>query len=305
MRIKKDKLKKNKQKKDKVKKEKLTFKRISEKRIRIPKIIRLATVGIILIILIFSIINANSAFNAAETTIKNYETLNYTHNGNFNYRVYLKNNTVYGGKEYLNPGEAKYFKKIIDHINASFTYTFYINKTAEIFGSYSLNSEIQTNQWTKKYTLIPATQINTTGTKLNIIEEFPIDYQFYENIIDEINQETGITASSPNLIYKFDINLNIKVEERTIVQFFTQSINVELGGNLIDISDVLSDTKRGANTETQKIFHRWKDLFHVNFRLNEYVKYLLQNYHLLIVPRTLQQIYPLQPYGYTEFDLLL
>lgn len=231
-------------------------KTLSEKRIRLPKIFRLTIIGVIAIILLFSIISAYGAYNKQETTTKIIETLNYNHYGYFNYKVYLKNNTVYGGREYLNPGEGKYFRKIVDHINASFSYTFYINKTATITGSYSLIAEIQSTLWTKQYTLIPNTQINANGRSLNFTQEFPIDYQYYGGIVTQIDQETGITTSSPSLILKFNIFLNANVEGQSLIQSFTPSINVSLSGNTIDISEVLSNSQSGRNTDSQEIFHQ-------------------------------------------------
>ena len=228
----------------------------TSKRIRVPKIIRLTTIGIIAIMIVFSIYNVNAAYNKPEITKKTYETLSYNHNGNFDYKVYLLNNTVYEGKEYLAPGEGKYFKKIIKNINASFKYNFYITSTAEISGHYSLGAEIQTSQWTKRYTLITEKKFNSTGYTFNFTEEFPIDYRYYENVTNQINQETGITISNPNLVLIFNIFLSIKTGERNIIQYFTPSLNLTLGGNTLDISEKLSQTKRGADQETLEIFHQ-------------------------------------------------
>ncbi|MGF3555266.1 MAG: DUF5305 family protein [Thermoplasmatota archaeon] len=242
--------------KQKIEEGKQRLKRISEKRIRLPRLVRYTIIGVITIILLFSIITTYAAYNKPEKTTRTYETLSYNHNGNFDYRVYLKNNTVYEGREYLNPGEGKYFRKIVDYINASFTYIFYISKISNISGSYSLNGEIQTNQWTKKYTLIPETIITSKATTLNFTEDFQIDYQYYENVVNQINQEIGITTTNPILCLKFDIILNVNVEGKTIKQYFTPSINLTLGSSIIDISENLSKTQTGGITKTEEIIHQ-------------------------------------------------
>jgi len=230
-----------------------------KKRVYIPKTIRLTIIGVIAIILLFSTIKVYDAYNKPKTTTATYEALICDHNSFYDYKVYLKNNTIYEDREYLLPGEGRYFRKIVDHINASFTYNVYIDKIAEITCSYTQIAELQTNLWNKTYLLIPQKQINSYGKSLDFTEKFPIDYQYYEAIVKQIDEEIGIMSSNQILVIKFNIFLDVNIQGKNFTQFFNSSINVSLGGNLIDISENLTDNKKDVSMGSKEIFHKEVD----------------------------------------------
>ena len=110
-----------------------SMKKRNNKRIKLSKNIRLAGLMILLLVLIFSLVSANAAYQKQEITQKPIVILTYSQTGSYDYTVYLKNNTVYEGKEYLKPYDnLKIFKNLVDSIQARFTYIYNLDKTADI-----------------------------------------------------------------------------------------------------------------------------------------------------------------------------
>ena len=225
-----------------------------KKRIKLQKNHRLIVIGVIGLLLLFSAVSAYSAYQKQETTTETVPVVSYSQAGSFNYRAYLKENTIYQNKEYLLPGEGIYFKNIIENITTSFTYTFNIDKNAEISGSYRLSAEIQTSIWTKNY---PITAENSTGTFQEngiraefTIEPFEIDLDYYDNIITKIEGETGVTVASPKLVIKCIITIFAKTEEKTIYKTFTPSLSLSLKTKQIEITE--PETNYLSNVETEK-----------------------------------------------------
>lgn len=225
------------------------------KRKKIPKNIRIPILAIITLILVFSAYTAYAAYQKPTTAKQTVITTKYGQTGSFNYLVYLKNNTVYN-KTVLYPGEGSYFKQIVDHINLSFTYSFNIDKDADISGSYSIQAQIQTEQWTKTYTLIPFKTFAVTGKTVTFTQSIPINYTFYENILTKINTETGITASSPILAITSNVFVSAKTGGDNVTESFQFPITLSLNEKIIKISDVLSQSEPGTLTEKVSVFQQ-------------------------------------------------
>jgi len=242
------KIKRRKKPREKIKN--TALKNILDKRIKLPNNIRLGVIGIIFLFLIFSAFNANAIDEKPELNIKTTVTFAYSQNGDFDYIIYLTDNMVYDGRTKIKPVDNLIaFRNIVDHIDASFTYNFYSSKTASITGEYILTSLIETDMWSKKYTLASG-QFNNSFN-----EEFPIDYLYYENVTKVINEETGVTASNPQLIIECNIyNLRVKSKEYTFDPGrFIHSMTVSLNEKTIDFSDNLKNEISGVKTTEEKI----------------------------------------------------
>lgn len=227
------------------------------KRKRIPKTIRLAILAVVALFLIFSAYTAYAAYKKPTTTEQTSVMIRYGQTDTFDYLVYLKSNTVYN-KTVLRPGEGSYFKQIVDHINASFNYVFNIDKDATISGSCSVQAKIQTDQWTKTYTLVPSKAFSANGRTTSVKQSFPINYSFFENILAQINSETGVTASGASLIITSNAFVSAKTSEKTSEKTITDSfqfpITISLNDKIIKISDTLSQYTPGEITRKVDVF---------------------------------------------------
>ena len=232
------------------------LKTVNKKRIRLPNKIRFAVIGFLGLLLLFSAFTLNAAYSKPELTEKSREIMTYSQHAYFNYKVYLEESTVYEGKEYLNPGEGVNFRQIIDHITGNFSYFFNVYKQSQISGVYSLKAKLSNELWNKSYILIPSTRFEDNGDSASFSIEFPIDYEFYERIIKDINLETGIDVVNPKLEIVCQIGITAKTGEETIYKSFSPSILVTLNQKRVDISDELSFRDYGSKTETEDIFHQ-------------------------------------------------
>jgi predicted RNA-binding Zn-ribbon protein involved in translation (DUF1610 family) len=221
------------------------------KRIKIHRDLKMPIIAILGFILIISVYMAYAAYQQPITAEKTVTTCNYNHYGNFNYIAYLKNNSVYDTPQLL-PGQGNIFKKITDHINASFTYTFYCDQPVTIQeGSYTIVPYIQTDIWDKKCDDI----IQTTSFSSNRFAiHFPINYTYFESIVAQIDNETGVNAGDPTLILKCNVLLTAETTNGSIDESFSPSLSVPLGRNIIEISGNLSRSKSGVLEETKEIF---------------------------------------------------
>jgi hypothetical protein len=213
--------------------------------------------GIMIILCIIIFISAYSsavAFQQPTTKEETITTCNYNQRGIFDYTVYLKGNTFYDDTRILKPGEGIIFKKITDYINGSFNYQFTCNKTGTINVSYKVDAELKTNIWNKEYNLIPIESFEVFGYSSKFSINFPIDYSYYEVIIDKISEEIGVYAGDQNLIIKCIVLTEVRLKNATIYESFSPSISVKLGDNIIEITGELSQSNSDALFGTREVF---------------------------------------------------
>lgn len=211
--------------------------------------------GILVVVGLLIILSAYSAVGAYQQPTTKEETLttpacSYTHSGTYNFLVYLKNNSLFGENITLSPGQATIFKKLVDHINASFTYQFQANQTATVQGTYTLEAQIQTDIWSKTYTITPSTSFNSsTGFTI----DFPLNTSIYEDIVNKINEETGVIAQTPILILKCTVLTTAETPFGEIREAFAPSIQIPLSGNVLGFGEGLSTKQPGTIEKTETI----------------------------------------------------
>ncbi len=221
-------------------------------RIKLQKTVRMTMFLVLGLIFILSLFNVNAAYQEPDSIKQSKFNYSYTKEGDFDYTIYLKNNTIYDNKTVLPPG-GKAFRKIVDHIECNFTYTFTISEPAEIVGTYELVCLLQTDIWTKTYTFVPKKEFSTTGTRTSFTLSFPIDYELYEGILDNIDTETGVGAANPQLIIQCNIKGKVKTEENSINQDYSPSINIPLNSNIIELNEPLTNRISFSDTDVDII----------------------------------------------------
>lgn len=223
---------------------------ILDKRIKLPNNIRLGALGIIFLLFLFSVFNVTAIDEEPKISFKTNTIASYTQNGNFDYTIYLKDNTVYNGRKTITPQDDLIaFRNIVDHVTGSFTYSFRSTETLTLTGDYKIFARIQTDIWTKEYTLASGSFTN------NFAKEFPIDLEFYENVTSAIDAETGVAATNPQLIIQCKIS-NIKTTENLdnfLLSSFNPSITIPLNKKTIDFPDELKNQVTDVETNREEI----------------------------------------------------
>lgn len=223
--------------------------KIKTKRKLVAKNIRIPIVAVLSLIIIISSYSAYATSQQPTTIEKTVPIKTYTQTCNFDYTAFLLNNTVYESKIIRANEEKTIFKKITDHVDGFITYNFNSNKIITINGQFTILAKLETDLWSKTYTIIPKTEFKT-----NYFEaEFPINYTNFENILNQINEEIGVVAQNPVLIIECDIGLTETSNEKTTFVSFTPSLNVSLGGSTLEISGDLRQTDSGNIEEIQTI----------------------------------------------------
>jgi len=225
----------------------------NRRKIKLPNKIRLAVIGILIIILLASVISANTAYQKSETIQNTITTISYNQAGRYNYIVYLNESTVYEGLEILKLGDGVIFKQLVKNINASFTYIFDINIVTEISGTYNITGRIQTELWNKTFTIIPDKEFSFNGKTAIFTEQFPIDFVFYENITSQIEEETGVTVVDPLLVIQTDIDISFNAGGK-ISETLSPSLTVSLGKLTINIEEGSDNQDSDAKTKTEEIY---------------------------------------------------
>ena len=228
------------------------------KKIKRVKIHRNLRISVIVVITLFIIVSAYSTYAAyQEPTITEQEipTCIYTHTGQYDYRVYLKNNTIYDNASVLLPGQETYFKKIVDHINASYTYRFNADKPATVQGTYTLIEEVQTNLWSKDFEKIPKTSFSSNINYSTFTINFPINTTYYEEFVNDINEEIGATAQDLVLNIKCTVLLSANTANGSIYETFSPSIQIPLGKNTVEIQGELLSSETGMLETTIEVNH--------------------------------------------------
>jgi hypothetical protein len=204
----------------------------------------------------FSVYATYDAYQLPTFVERKVTACSYHHEGNFNYIVYLKNNSIYEIPTLGPGGNGKYFKKITDHVDAFFSYEFTSTRNAEISGEYDVIASVNTEIWDKDFVIAPKTSFGSSSTSASadFNTSFPINFTRFEDFIEKVEEETGVRVKNPVLIMKCNVHTRANTDAGTIDESFVPSLTVALGENTIEINGDLSQRKSGGIEKTEKVF---------------------------------------------------
>ena len=175
--------------------------------------------------------------------------------GTFDYQVKLSDNTLFGpatltpptspantpGKV-LGPGDT-IFSRLVDSMNVSFTYSLTANKAIrQIAHEVKIEAMAESpEKWSKTYVLVPPTQEDGDFTVT-----FPLDIQQFTDVFNTIRQESGVSASSQNLILQATVHTVAQTEQGTIDNTYTQSIKTDLGTGILTWTGDMMKSQPGS-----------------------------------------------------------
>ncbi len=216
-------------------------------KIYLKKTTRLSVLTLITLILLISFIATILAYQNPTTTIETITIADYFQTSSYTYLVHLKNNTLYD-LPLLLPNQGIYFKQIIDNLTATITYTYQSSLSGPIQGNYTMIAEIKTDLWTKKYPLINQTSFSDNDQTTSFTQDFSINYSYYDDIVEQITTETGITAPNPMLIIHTNIILSQRTSQGIISTQSSPELTMTLSQKTIEISENLTGTQAGSLT---------------------------------------------------------
>ncbi len=184
--------------------------------------------------------------------------VSYKEEGWFDYEVRLKNNKLYGATvlrseglptaddssttQILGPGLV-YFPRIVDSIKASFSYQFNCNRA---ISSRSEEVEITAiienpGTWNKTLVLLPKTRQPADFTI-----SFPVDIDYFNEVIGAIQEETGAGGGSYNLKIKADVRTIAQTDSGVVNDLYTQTLEGKLDSNTLTWDKELSHSQSGS-----------------------------------------------------------
>ncbi len=221
----------------------------AKKNIKLYRDVWLTIFAALCLITILSTYNTIAAYQQPTTIEEPEVSIAYVHSGTYDHEVYLKNNSLYGNNTVFGQEVGTYFKKIIDHIDASYEYRFRIYQTATIQGTYVLTAQVQTNIWSKNFTIIPETEFSSNTNQARFTIDFPINTTKYEEYISQVTDEIGVSAQNPMLIIKCSVDLSADTTNGAISESFSAPLQVSLKEDIVNIVGNLV-TSESVTTET-------------------------------------------------------
>ena len=141
----------------------------------------------------------------------------------------------------LGPGLV-YFPKIIDSIEASFSYQFDCDKpVSEQSEEVEVTAIIENpDRWSKSLVLVPKTK-----KEGNFSISFPIDLNYLTEVSDAIGRETGV-GGMRNFNIKADVRTIAQTDVGTVDEVYTQILEGKLEGNTLTFGEELSQSQSGS-----------------------------------------------------------
>ena len=195
---------------------------------------------------------------------RSHEETSYQVEGWFDYEVYLEFNDLYGlvvlrseelpvapappvitespPLQTLGPGQV-YFPNIVDSIEASLSYQFDCD---ELVAQQSQEVEITAivenpETWSKSLVVLPKTAEDGDFTV-----SFPVDIHYFNELIDAIEEETGVSGSSYNLNIKADVHTIAETALGTVDEIYSQTLEGKLGRNTLSFGEELAQSQAGS-----------------------------------------------------------
>ena len=226
------------------------------KRVSLRRNMRISVTFALVFALAALLSSSYAVFKQPLTAEEEVAVCRYSHSGWFNYVVYLRNNTVYDNATMLHPGEGLIFRRITDHINGSFNYRFSCDSPVNLSGSYSVVAVIQTDIWKKEFVVVAETFFAGNNKNMSFNVDFPIDYPFFEGVVETIDEETGVNAGNPTLLIKCVVHVMGETGDGVFNDVFSPFLSIPLGAGIVEINGDLHQSKPGSLKKTIKVFQQ-------------------------------------------------
>ena len=216
--------------------------------------------ALIVVMLLLSIIFlAGGVYNIIKG-FHNFKWLNFSYqeDNSVHYKVYLKENDFFE-TPYLDENKT-YITSLIDHINVDFKYL--VNFSEEVSGKYQYaikaiisadkKDNTDSNYWTKEFIIKELDTLNIDERNSFLIKEnFDVDYNKYNDLLNEFKKVTKVTTDA-----KLTIVLEVKNDVQTYDVPLKFDRNLSLSIPLSELTvegTVNTDSQNGSNNITRQV----------------------------------------------------
>ena len=214
---------------------------------------------IIIMIVLIIIFLAGGVYNIFKG-FHNFKWLNFSYqeDNSVHYKVFLKKNDFFE-TPYLDENKT-YITSLIDHLNVDFQYA--INFSDKVSGDYEYdikaiisadkkNNEVG-NYWTKEFVVKELDKLDVNNKSSYLIKEnIDIDYNKYNDLLNEFKKETKVTTDA-TLTIKMEIKNAVNAED-TDVDFDRElSLSIPLSELTVE-GKVSTEDESKSNTITKRV----------------------------------------------------
>ena len=226
---------------------------------------------------------------------KNYKTvsISYDERNEVHYKVFLKENNFFD-EPYLGENRT-YITNLINYINVDYKYDVSYNKKVNGYYTYYISATIEADKtgneegvyWTKEYILTDEKQVEVTDVdSYTIIENMNIDYQKYNDILNDFKKTVGITLDGKltiSLVVKNNLtNKSFSNEKIDFPEKSNISLSIPLSALAVEGSvDTNADNSHKTITKTIKE----KDVKYVIYKISGFLLIIVGIYGMFYIKR--------------------
>jgi hypothetical protein len=278
----------------------LSSKSTQEAFVRSPWL-RVGSLAGVSFLLIASLFGVWKAFALPAKTEQPIAVANYEHRGDFDYLVYLKPNSLYGPmlpeeeKETEQKTPTVFFRNIIDEAQLAFSYRFESSEPMSSITNEVVVTTIAENpdMWQKEITILEQTH---EGREFRV--DFPLDLEYLERVVDDIEEEIGVTGGRTNFIIKAAVHTTAHTAMgTTIEEYFSHEITAVVDTYTIKLEGSLGRSDKGSNGGVGYTEEGWFD-YEVYLKPNKlYEEDVLRSEGLSVAEPASSFPSPTQPVG--------
>ena len=184
----------------------------------------------------------------------------YSDQYHMNKKINLQKNTYMSEDEILS--SQTYLSDLISTIDLDFKYKYVASHVTSIVYDYTIELKIVSNLTVdkdeynvlNKKEVLKSSQGTVNANQFRVEEKVKIDYKKYNDLINSFKSELGIRPISEMQIV-LTVIAKTGIDEKNIVDKYTQSYNISLGEKVAKINGVSDDIRNNNVTKNIEITH--------------------------------------------------
>jgi hypothetical protein len=222
------------------------------RKVGLGKKMRFFLLVIVGLLMALSVYNVYRVFGEPEMINKNVPVYNFQHQGEMDYRVQLKPNTIISETE-MHQDEV-YYSKLVESIDTDFSYSYTADQPAKLKVIYDVVAVVEAPEmWKKEFPLIPETVVEEEGKTVSFNRPFSFNLEPYQNYVSKANEELGVNARDPEVIVQANINVVAESAAGQSSEKLTPSMEIPLSAGEFKIGGTLSPEKSGVHTAAKMV----------------------------------------------------
>jgi hypothetical protein len=222
------------------------------RKVGLGKKMRFFLLVIVGLLMALSVYNVYRVFGEPEMINKNVPVYNFQHQGEMDYRVQLKPNTIISETE-MHQDEV-YYSKLVESIDTDFSYSYTADQPAKLKVIYDVVAVVEAPEmWKKEFPLIPETVVEEEGKTVSFNRPFSFTLEPYQDYVNKVNEELGVNARDPGVIVQANINVVAESAAGQSSERLTPTMEIPLSAGEFKIGGTLSPEKSGVHTAAKMV----------------------------------------------------